>query len=219
MVLSFMPISRLYDGRMIVVMGLGNPGASYEHTRHNVGFDAVDKAAAFLQVKLRKRCFRLYREAKVFGNCAGPSLETPSTKSKVIVQKASLVEPLTYMNASGDIVRFFDKASDFVVVCDHMDLAEGGLRIRKGGGASGQKGLDSISQQLGRSDFLRIYIGIGRPVDGCAVVDHVLGHEPEGERKDAMEKAIDDAAMAIVKYIGGASVEELQHEYNRKGLL
>ncbi len=209
-----MPISRSYDGRMIVVMGLGNPGASYEHTRHNVGFDAVDKAAAFLQVKLRKRCFRLYREAKVLG-----PLESSSAKSKSMVQKASLVEPLTYMNASGDIVRFFDSASDFVVVCDNMDLAAGGLRIRKGGGTSGQKGLGSIAQQLGRSDFLRIYIGIGRPLDGSTVVDHVLGREPDGERKNAIEKAIDDAAMAIVRYIGGATVEELQLEYNRKGLL
>lgn len=214
-----MPISRSYDGRMIVVMGLGNPGASYEHTRHNVGFDAVDKAAAFLQVKLRKRCFRLYREAKVFGSSSDASCESSSSKPEKMVQKASLVEPLTYMNASGDIVRFFDNASDFVVVCDNMDLAAGGLRIRKGGGASGQKGLNSIAQQLGRSDFLRIYIGIGRPLDGTAVVDHVLGREPDGERKDAIEKAIDDAAMAIVKYIGGATVEELQLEYNRKGIL
>lgn len=206
-----MPISRSYDGRMIVVLGLGNPGASYEHTRHNVGFDAVDKAAAFLQVKLKKRCFRLYREAKVLG----PSCDGKKTMS----QKASLVEPLTFMNASGDIVRYFDKASDFVVVCDNMDLAAGGLRIKKGGGASGQKGLGSIAQQLGRNDFLRIYIGIGRPMEGVAVVDHVLGCEPEGERKDAMEKAIEDAAMAIVKYIEGASIEELQLEYNRKGLL
>lgn len=214
-----MPISRSYDGRMIVVMGLGNPGASYEHTRHNVGFDAVDKTAAFLQVKLRKRCFRLYREAKVFGPSSDASCESSSSKPEKMVQKASLVEPLTYMNASGDIVRFFDNASDFVVVCDNMDLAAGGLRIRKGGGASGQKGLNSIAQQLGRSDFLRIYIGIGRPLDGTAVVDHVLGREPDGERKDAIEKAIDDAAMAIVKYIGGATVEELQLEYNRKGIL
>lgn len=214
-----MPISRSYDGRMIVVMGLGNPGASYEHTRHNVGFDAVDKAAAFLQVKLRKRCFRLYREARVFGPSSDASCESSSSKPEKMVHKASLVEPLTYMNASGDIVRFFDSASDFVVVCDNMDLAAGGLRIKKGGGASGQKGLNSIAQQLGRSDFLRIYIGIGRPLDGTAVVDHVLGREPDGERKDAIEKAIDDAAMAIVKYIGGATVEELQLEYNRKGLL
>ncbi len=190
---------------MIVVLGLGNPGAKYEHTRHNVGCDALNEAAAFFQLKLKKRCFRLYREAKV----------QPSEKT----EEASLVEPLTYMNKSGDIIKYFDKEATYVVLCDNMDLAIGGLRIRKGGGASGQKGLNSIAENLGRSDFIRIYIGIGRPAEGVDVVDHVLQKEPDGPRKEALDKAIKDAAMAVVKFINGATVEELQLEYNRKGLL
>jgi PTH1 family peptidyl-tRNA hydrolase len=185
---------------MIIVLGLGNPGSKYEHTRHNVGFDAVQQAAAFFQVTLKKRCFRLYRQAKV----------SP---------EAVLVQPLTYMNASGNIMGSFKSDDDFVVVCDNMDLAAGGLRIRKGGGSSGQKGLASIAEHLGRSDFIRIYIGIGRPAPGTEVVDHVIGIEPEGEKKQAIDKAIEDAAKAIVKYINGASVEELQLEFNRKGIL
>ena len=191
---------------MIVVFGLGNPTATYEHTRHNVGFDAVNEAAAFLQLKLRKRCFRLYREAKVL----------PSNN---ISKEASLVEPLTYMNNSGEIIKYFDKEATYVVICDNMDLAVGGLRIKKGGGASGQKGLNSIAENLGRSDFIRIYIGIGRPEEGVEVVDHVLGRQPEGPKKEALDKAIKDAAQAVVKFINGATVEELQVEYNRKGLL
>ena len=191
---------------MIVVLGLGNPGAKYEHTRHNVGFDALNEAAAFLQLKLRKRCFRLYREAKVL----------PSNN---ISKEASLVEPLTYMNNSGEIIKYFDKEATYVVICDNMDLAVGGLRIKKGGGASGQKGLNSIAENLGRSDFIRIYIGIGRPEEGVEVVDHVLGRQPEGPKKEALDKAIKDAAQAVVKFINGATVEELQVEYNRKGLL
>lgn len=185
---------------MIIVLGLGNPGSKYEHTRHNVGFDAVQQAAAFFQIRLKKRCFRLYRQAKV----------SP---------EAILVQPLTYMNASGNIMGSFSPDDDFVVVCDNMDLAAGGLRIRKGGGSSGQKGLASIAEHLGRSDFIRIYIGIGRPAPGTEVVDHVIGIEPEGEKKQAIDKAIEDAAKAIVKYINGASVEELQLEFNRKGIL
>jgi len=200
---------------MIVVFGLGNPGSRYEHTRHNVGFDAVDKVAAFLHLKLRKRCFRLYREAKVFGK----DLRENGSECKTMSQVASLVQPLTYMNASGDIVKFFDKDCNLVVVCDNMDLAAGGLRIRKGGGESGQKGLASISTNLERTDFLRIYIGIGRPSQGETVVDHVLGRECDSTKASAIEKAIEDAASAIVKYIQGTTVEELQLEYNRKGLL
>ena len=189
---------------MIVVLGLGNPGSKYENTRHNVGFMAVSKAAAFFQVKLRKRCFHLYRQAKVNSKDGKAAL---------------LVQPLTYMNASGNIMGSFSKDDDFVVVCDNMDLGLGGLRIKTGGGASGQKGLNSIADNLGRSDFLRIYIGLGRPQEGVSVVDHVLGIETEEGRKQALDKAVEDAAQAIVKYINGASIEELQLEYNRKGLL
>ncbi len=188
---------------MTVVIGLGNPGSKYEHTRHNVGFDAVERAAAFFQVKLRKRCLRLYRQAIV----------------KTDDGNAVLVQPLTYMNASGKIMKSFSKTDRFVVVCDNMDLALGGLRIRQGGGSSGQKGLESISEYLGSSDYTRIYIGIGRPQEGVSVVDHVLGCETEKERKEILDKAVDDAAKAIVKLINGASVGDVQLEFNRKGIL
>lgn len=188
---------------MIVVIGLGNPGPKYEKTRHNVGFEAVSKAAAFLHVSLRKRCFRLYRQAKVSHEGT----------------QALLVQPLTFMNASGNIMDSFSKTDTFVIVCDNMDLAAGGLRIRQGGGCSGQKGLASIADKLGRSDFLRIYIGIGRPAEGVDVPDHVLGIETDPEKREAVDKAVEDAARAIVEFIGGSSVEELQCEFNRKGIL
>lgn len=186
---------------MIYVLGLGNPGTEYEHTRHNAGIDALNKAAAFFQVKLRKRCFRLYSSAKV--------------------PNAHLIFPLTYMNNSGKVLRYFDikDPASLVVVCDNMDLACGGLRIRKGGGASGQKGLNSITEKLGSSDFIRIYIGIGRPKDGTKVVDHVLGKETDPELVNAYEQALEDASKAIIAYINGASIEELQRDFNRKGIL
>ena len=189
---------------MIVVLGLGNPGTAYEHTRHNVGFEAVSKAAAFSQVKLRKRCFRLYRQAKLKSASGVESL---------------LVQPLTFMNRSGSIIGNFSKDDDFVVVCDNMDLAAGGLRIRRGGGASGQKGLNDIAEHLGRSDFIRIYIGIGRPAAGVEVPDHVLGIEQDPAKKEAVDKAIEDASKAILDYIDGVPFEQLQQKYNRKGLL
>lgn len=189
---------------MIVVFGLGNPGSDYEHTRHNVGFDAVSKAAAFFQTELKKRCFRMYRQAKVVSETG---------------ENALLIQPLTYMNNSGQIVSYFKPSDTFVVVCDNMDLAVGGLRVRQGGGSSGQKGLNSIAQMLGTNDFTRIYIGIGRPGTNVSVLDHVLGIESDPTKKDLLEKAIEDAAKAIVKYINGASVGDLQLEFNRKGVL
>ena len=93
---------------MIVVIGLGNPGSRYEKTRHNVGFEAVSKAAAFLHVKLRKRCFRLYRQASVRNEAK---------------EQALLVQPLTYMNASGKIMDAFSREDSHVQV--NLLLPEG----------------------------------------------------------------------------------------------
>lgn len=186
---------------MILVLGLGNPGDLYAHTRHNAGVDALEKTAAFFQTELRKRCFRLYAYCKVPG--------------------AQLVFPHTYMNNSGRVMKYFKhiNPSQIVVICDNMDLAVGGLRIRKGGGSSGQKGLDSIAKYLGSADFVRIYVGIGRPEEGVRVADHVLGVEKNPVKAKAYEEALEDASKAVVKFIQGSSVEELQCEFNRKGLL
>ena len=188
---------------MKIVLGLGNPGEKYSHTRHNAGFEVLDRAAAFFHVKMKKRCFCLFRQAKL--------------------NDALLVQPLTFMNRSGDVVhRFTSKVAspgDFAVVCDNMDLAVGGLRIRMGGGACGQKGLASICEALGTPDFLRIYVGIGRPADGESVIDYVLGIENDPEKKQLYEKTLEDAARAVKKFVEGVSVEQLQQEFNRKGIL
>ena len=187
----------------MIIFGLGNPGLAYEHTRHNAGFDAISRTAAFFHVELKKRCFCKYRYAKVPGGI--------------------IVFPLTYMNNSGNAVRYFRKylsnPSDLVVVCDNMDLAVGGLRIRRGGGSSGQKGLASIARSLESNDFVRIYVGIGRPAQGVSVTDHVLGKEQDQTKLDAYNKALDDASKAIVKLLEGCKTEELQGEFNRKGIL
>ena len=189
---------------MTIVMGLGNPGARYENTRHNVGFTCVDRLAAFFQVRLRKRCFRLYSRASV------------STDSG---NKALLVKPLTYMNRSGDVVRYFGKDDKFVVVVDNMDLACGGVRIKFGGGNSGQKGMASIAEALGTPDFLRIYIGTGRPHKDTPVNEHVLGVETLEPYRTALDEALEEAKAAIVEYIDGEPIERIQCRHNRKGIL
>ena len=188
---------------MKLIIGLGNPGSEYSHTRHNVGFDAVDYAAAFFQTKLKKRCLCNYRYAKVPGGI--------------------IVQPLTFMNKSGLVLRHFRKynlkASDIMVVCDNMDLGTGGIRIKNGGGNGGQKGLNSIQQFLGSSDFIRLFIGTGRPAEGVQVIDHVLSKETDPAKAKELEKAVEDAAKAIEAFIGGEDVAKLQSVYNRKGLL
>lgn len=186
---------------MRFVIGLGNPGEKYMHTRHNAGFDVTDRLAAFFQVSLKKRCLRLYRRASVPGGL--------------------VVQPLTYMNKSGEIIKYLgvEDVSQVAVICDNMDLAVGGLRIRKGGGSSGQKGLDSISQALNSPDFIRVYVGVGRPAEGVEVVDHVLQVERDPEKSRLYEESLNLAAKACQRFLEGASVEELQRDFNRKGVL
>jgi len=188
---------------MKLIIGLGNPGSAYSHTRHNVGFDAVDCAAAFFQTKLKKRCLCNYRYAKVPG--------------------AILVQPLTYMNRSGMVLKHFRKydlqPSDVMVICDNMDLGTGGIRIKNGGGNGGQKGLNSIQEFLGSSDFIRLFIGTGRPAEGVQVIDHVLSRETDPDKAKELTRAVEDAAKAIEAFIGGEDVAKLQSVYNRKGLL
>lgn len=109
---------------MVLVLGLGNPGTKYEHTRHNVGALALESCAAFFQLRLKKRCFRLYRRATVD-------------------DRALLVQSLTYMNKSGAVLRYFP-ALPLVVLCDQMDLPAGKIRLRRGGSSAGHRGLSSV---------------------------------------------------------------------------
>lgn len=177
----------------MLVFGLGNPGAEYSETRHNVGFMALDRTAAFFHVTVKKRCFFKYACAK-----AGDSM---------------LVKPLTYMNSSGKVLHHFSSYGPLIVLCDNMDLPPGKIRIRKGGSSAGQKGLKSIIECGGSEDFIRIYIGTGRPAEGVAVVDHVLS-APQGDEKERMMAGVEKASEALIDLIGGASLEEVERKYN-----
>jgi peptidyl-tRNA hydrolase, PTH1 family len=147
-----------------LVVGLGNPGAEYEHTRHNVGFRIVECVAARHRIALRHD--RQLRARFGLGRIAG--------------SQTALLEPQTYMNLSGRAVLAaidahpVDPATDLLVVYDDLDLPFGRLRLRASGGAGGHNGIGDIQQQLGRHDFARLRFGIGRPPAGEDPIAHVL---------------------------------------------
>ena len=188
-----------------LVFGLGNPGSQYAHSRHNVGFDAIDTIAAFLQCKLRKRFLRLYRQMTVSFDGAVPSL---------------LVQPLTFMNRSGEIVHHFIPdhfaVEDLVVVCDNLDLPPGTIRIRKGGSSAGHNGLKSLIRELGSAEFIRVYVGIGRPQPGKTVVEHVLEVPDSVAGRESLGQGVALAAEAVMALCKGASVEEVAREFNTR---
>ncbi len=177
----------------MIVFGLGNPGAEYSKTRHNVGFMTVDKLAAQEGMTLRKRCLRSYRYSKK--------------------KNLKLVEPLTFMNSSGDIFPSLVKREDAViVVVDNMDLELGRIKVKQGGSDAGHNGLRSIIRNIG-PDFIRIYIGIGRPERGVKVIDHVLSPFTD-EEMIRLFPALDRAVEAITALKKGESLSSVIQRAN-----
>ncbi len=153
---------------------------------------------------MRKRCLRLYRQARFTSEG----------------QQSHLVQPLTYMNRSGLIIGHFiptsHAVSDLIVVCDNLDLPPGMIRIRKGGSSAGHNGLKSLIAHLGSSDFIRIYVGIGRPAEGTTVVEHVLGLPEGSDERENLENGIALAAEAVLRLCRGEALEEVSRAYNRR---
>lgn len=170
----------------MVVIGLGNPGPEYEKTRHNVGFLTLERIAELKGVRLKKRLLKPYRLASFSSH--------------------TLVEPLTYMNNSGRVIPYLVKADDkVIIIVDQMDLPPGKIRIRTKGGSAGHNGLKSVIENYGE-DFIRVYIGVGRPADGVSVVEHVLTEFSESDQL-LVNKAVQEAAERVIDILNGERFE------------
>ena len=178
---------------MFIIAGLGNPDEKYQGTRHNVGFDVVDRLAEKYQIAVDTKKHRA-----LIG------------KGVIEGQKVLLVKPQTYMNLSGNSVV---KAASFykippqniVVIHDDMDLLPGQVKAKKGGGAGGHNGLKSIDAHMG-SDYNRIRIGVGHPQGrGEEVVNHVLSRFSKRERENLDEEIRLIAENMPVLFAGGVS--------------
>jgi PTH1 family peptidyl-tRNA hydrolase len=162
------------DAKLPVVVGLGNPGRSYERTRHNIGFLVADELA-----KRHGGSWRAKKKADV-----------------------TLLKPTTYMNNSGAALAGF-KVEQLVVVHDDLDLPAGDVRVKVGGGPGGHNGLRSIIQHLGNG-FVRVRVGIGRPPVGMSVTDYVLGRMDSATKEavplaaDAVEAVIETGPEAAM---------------------
>lgn len=187
----------------MLVVGLGNPGAEYAGTRHNVGADVVAVLAHRHGGKLRhlKREHALADEVTMAGKRVG------------------LAFPQTFMNLSGQSVRALlrrhdiDDPTQLVVVQDELDLPQARVRVKAGGGLAGHNGLKSIAEHLHTNDFLRVRIGIGRPPGGKEQgAKHVLGRVPKTV-KEEFAIAIEEAADAV-EMIVAEGVERAMNRYN-----
>jgi PTH1 family peptidyl-tRNA hydrolase len=168
-----------------LLVGLGNPGAEYEDTRHNAGFWFVDRAARELKVSLVPERPWFGRAARAAGP-AGP---------------VWLLEPMTFMNLSGKAVgalaRFYKIApAEILVVHDELDLPPGEKRLKLGGSHAGHNGLKDIHAALGSDDYWRLRLGIGHPGVRAEVVHWVLRKPPAAER-EAIDAAIDQSLACL----------------------
>lgn len=180
---------------MKLVVGLGNPGASYEGTRHNVGFDVLGELSLRWQAGRPKSRF-----------------EANLVESTVGSEKVLLAAPQTYMNVSGrsvqQIVKFFQiPLTDLLVVCDDLNLKPGQLRLRASGSAGGQKGLQSILQVFSTEEIPRLRIGIGRPPEKMDAANFVLSKFRKDELPEfdtAVRKAADGVELWIRNGVSAA---------------
>lgn len=186
---------------MKLVIGLGNPGAKYVRTRHNVGFDVVAELA------------------KRFG-AGKPQSKFQAEMQEIVVrsEKLLLISPLTFMNLSGEsvwqFVRFYQpEPSDIVVICDDMNLPTGRLRWRPSGSAGGQNGLKNIIEKLGHSEFPRLRVGIDRPPGRMDTTAWVLGKFRDDENTE-IEIAVMRAADSVEKWVSDG-IEPTMSEFNR----
>ena len=174
---------------MYLIIGLGNPAEEYSKTRHNMGFNTINKIAEQYSIKINKKKFQgLY--------------EITTIEDKKVI----LVKPQTYMNLSGNCVKeiadFYKVSPEkILVIYDDMDIEPGKIKIRKKGSSGGHNGMKSIIQMIGTEEFPRIRIGIGRPKHNGDEINYVIGAIPEEETSklnEGVEKA-KDAVIEILK--------------------
>ncbi|WP_455208334.1 aminoacyl-tRNA hydrolase [Kaarinaea lacus] len=192
------------SSKIELIAGLGNPGAKYEGTRHNVGFWFVDHIAH------SKGC-TLHHDNKFQGEVGKISIND---------QTLWLIKPMTYMNHSGQAVsalaNYYKVTVDnILVVHDELDLPPGSLRLKKGGGHGGHNGLRDLIAHLNSKEFMRLRIGIGHPGTSSEVTNYVLG-SPSNADKNILLDAISDAMVVLPQIVDGDYQKAMNHLHCRK---
>ena len=188
---------------MFIIAGLGNPTKEYEGTRHNVGFDVIDRLSEKYNIAVDTKKHRA-----LIG------------KGMIAGQKVILAKPQTYMNLSGEsiwsLLDYYkvDEEHELLVIYDDVSLGVGQLRIRAKGSAGGHNGIKNIIAHLGGQVFPRIKIGVGEKPPKYDLADYVLGHFSKAE-KVLMDEGYDNAVRAVEMIVSG-DIEGAMNEYNRK---
>lgn len=185
---------------MIVIAGLGNPGSKYSGTRHNVGFDVIDRLAEKNNIKVNRLRFKALTGEGLIGN-----------------EKVLLVKPSTYMNNSGESLRevmdFYKlEPEKLLVVVDDIDIDFATIKLKKRGSAGSHNGLKSIIYLIQKDNFPRLKVGIGKKPPYYDLADFVLSKFSSDERK-LMDRAIEKASEAAEEFVR-SGVDKAMNEFN-----
>ncbi|KIS04184.1 aminoacyl-tRNA hydrolase [Paucilactobacillus wasatchensis] len=185
---------------MKMIVGLGNIGPQYDHTRHNTGFMAIDHFCHEHELTFKRS-----------------KMEAMVATGVVLDQKVIVVKPTTYMNESGRAVKplmdYYDvDITDLVIIHDDMDLPVGKIRLKTHGSAGGHNGLKSLISHLGTQQFNRIKVGIDHP-QKVRVVDYVLGKFKTEQIKSFNDSLI-QAVSAIDDWLEGETFDQLMNQFN-----
>ncbi len=173
---------------MYIIVGLGNPEPEYSNTRHNMGFDTINKIAKKYNIEFSKTNFKgIYGTGIIEG------------------EKVILLKPQTYMNLSGEsikeIIDFYKLNTDnLIIIYDDIDIEPGIIKLRKTGGPGTHNGMKSVIKEIGTEKFPRVRIGIGKPEHKGDLINYVIGKIPEEDKK-ILEKSTDVAKDAVIEII------------------
>ncbi|MCI8344919.1 MAG: aminoacyl-tRNA hydrolase [Clostridia bacterium] len=173
---------------MYLIIGLGNPEEEYGRTRHNMGFNVINKLSNKYGIEVNKKKFD--------GLCGDGMIEG---------EKVILLKPQTYMNLSGksivQVVNFYKiPLENVIVIYDDIDIEPGLIRIRKKGSSGSHNGMKSVIAELGSGEFMRVRVGIGKPKYDGDMINYVIGAVPEEEQKE-LEKGVEKAKEAVIEIL------------------
>ena len=185
---------------MFLIVGLGNPENEYAKTRHNMGFDTINKLAKAYEIELNKQKFK-----GIYGT------------GMIENQKVILLKPQTYMNLSGEsiveVVNFYKiDLENIIVIYDDMDVEPGKIKVRKKGGAGSHNGMKSVIENLKSEDFIRIRVGIGTPEYKTDRINYVIG-KISSQDEDILENGTNKAKEAIIEILKNG-VDSAMNKFN-----
>ena len=173
---------------MYLIVGLGNPEQDYSNTRHNMGFNTINKLAKQYEIEITRNKFKGIYGTGIIEN-----------------EKVILLKPQTYMNSSGEsikeILQFYKiDINNLIIIYDDIDIEPGVIKVRKTGGPGTHNGMKSVVHELNTQNFKRVRVGIGMPNEKEDLIEYVIGAIPEEDKKE-LDKGTDLAKDAIIEII------------------